>query len=127
PALGRFWQKTIGSITRRSDIGIECLVTELRRQQAFFSSEIPMLRIHLVAALVVIRRGQLGREGVESQVLKLLWIEAKRDRGSLFGGQVQFELRIRVDRLQRGVALRRWKTVYGCAYEAIFHRLRESE
>src|SRR5246127_5982650 len=59
---GRFEKKLVRAGTCRSNVHIEGLVTELRCQHAVASREITVLSVQLVAALMIIRRGWLGRK-----------------------------------------------------------------
>src|SRR5271165_3431279 len=82
--FGSFDLQPIQIVALWSDVRIEYFVAELRREQTRLPDYIMMLCVNLVAALVVVRRRGLRREGVQAQILELLRIKRKgNSRGLL--------------------------------------------
>ena len=73
-----------------------------------------MLSINLVAALMIVRRRGLRREGIQPHVLQLLRIDGNRDSRSLLGIDIEIELRVRVEAFQLLVPLQRGKAIHRC-------------
>src|ERR1700730_3862233 len=78
PAFGSLHQQAVGLIALSCDIGVQPLVTELRDQHAFRSSNPAMLYGSHVIALVKVGRGGMRCERVQTKVIELLLINGER-------------------------------------------------
>ena len=84
-----------------------------------------MLPINLISALVEVHRRGLGSKGIQPHVLQFLRKNGNGDGRSLFGVDVEVQLRIRVEALEFLVSFRRGASYStGVSDEPVFNRLR---
>src|SRR5271165_2138924 len=86
-----------------------------------------MLRRDLFSALVEVRGRRLRCEGIQPEVVELLWKHGDRQGCRLFFIDLQIQLGERIEALKLHIALQRRQTLDGCANEAVFKRLSERE
>src|SRR5262249_10582581 len=77
--------------------------------------------------LVQIRCAFLGCKGIQPVVSEFLWEHCERCGGSLVLADVNVNLRIRIELLRLGIALKNRQAIYGVTLVAILRRLSESD
>src|ERR1700720_4725716 len=77
PSLGAVGKKAVGGVALCGYVGVEGLIAELGSQKTLRSGKVTILYVHLIAALVKIRRGGVGCEGVEPEVVEFLRVQCK--------------------------------------------------
>src|SRR6267142_2612058 len=82
-AFCRFEKQSIAIVALRSDVRVESLVAELGNEQSRGADYVAVLQVSLEATLVKIRRRRLCVEGVQAQVVELLWVDREGSGGGL--------------------------------------------
>src|SRR5882724_1223379 len=97
PSLGGVGKKAVGGVALCGYVGVEGLIAELGSQKALRAGQVAVLYVHLIAALVKIRRRGLRCEGVEPEVVEFLRVQRKRHRRGLLRADDEIDLAIRIE------------------------------
>src|SRR5215468_5762531 len=123
--LGGLGKKLIRCIAIREEISVEFPETKLRGQQAACICYISVLQVGLIPTLMQVWRTWLGREGVQPVIAEFLWKDHEGCSGCLLLTDVEIELRIGIEGLGLGVALKGRQTRYRTPVVAVLEGLCE--